>query len=307
MKTTPFRMVFVIHNIMFTVNNLTYEYKKGQCVLNQVSFSLNQGITLLVGENGSGKSTLIKLLVSALDSKAPILVDGQIVNDATRKQQMAYLPQEFDIYPSLKVNEILRFVAKAKGFKKDEFLAQIQEIAKQVNIEQVLNKKLKECSIGMQRRVGIATALLGNPQIIILDEPTAGIDPRERVHFYQLIQQFSAGKTVLLATHILDDMDMLADYVLMLSHGELIYDGSYHDFRHTLDHHVYEITAEALTESEQMFLACGIVLSQRNCGKATVYRVAIEKEITPPSDRLIPTDPTLEDLWTYHQEINKNV
>ena len=289
---------------MLTIKNLSYGYPKGPLVLHDVSFSLEPGITLLVGENGSGKSTLIKLLVSALPSKTPIFVDGAELSSITLKQQMAYLPQEFDIYPSLKVSEILRFVARAKGVRDDVFSAQIQEISMQVSIEEVLDKKFKVCSIGTRRRVGIATTLIGNPRIIILDEPTAGIDPKERIRFYHLIKQCFAGKTVLLATHILDDMDVLADNVLMLSHGTLTYHDSYSNFRHSLDDRVYEISAEPLTRSESEFIGRSILLSRYDKEEATVYRIAAPEKLSPPSDRFVPSAPTLEDIWTYHQEIN---
>lgn len=291
---------------MLTINNLSYAYKRNKPILHNVSFSLNPGITLLVGENGSGKSTLIKVLTSALPSKEPILIDGQEMSDIMRKKRMAYLPQEFDIYPSLKVCELLRFVANSKGVEKNNVPAKIHEVAERVNVEKILNKKVKQCSVGTRRRIGIAASLLGDPEIVILDEPTAGIDPKERARFYQTINECFSDKIVLIATHILDDIEILANYVLMLSHGRITYNGSYSEFRHSLDECMYQLESSILTDVEVEFINKGMILSQKKNQEMTIYRIAATNPPNSILENCKKVFPTLEDLWEYYQRINNN-
>ena len=182
----------------------------------------------------------------------------------------------------------------------------IREIACSVHVESFLDQKFKECSIGTQRRIGIATALIGNPEIIILDEPTAGVDPKERIHFYQLVKEAFAGKTVLLATHILDDMDVLADDVIMISEGRMAYSGAYRDFRHSLDGHVYEIPTDALTQSESDYVKRSVLLGNYEGDGGRVYRVANRETSPDAADRFTSVKPTLEDIWLYYQEMGTN-
>ena len=286
---------------MLSIQNLSFSYQRKHPVLHDVSFSLQPGITLLVGENGSGKSTLIQILTGALHSKVSVSLNGEIMEDATRKEKMSYLPQEFDFYPSLKVCDVLHFVGTAKGVEKQRLAQEIKSVAERVNVADIMRKKVKQCSVGTRRRIGIAAALLGDPQIVILDEPTAGIDPKERTRFYQIIKKCFSGKIVLLATHILDDMDILADHVLMLTGGTITYDGPYHEFKHSLDNRLYQLETASLTEDERAFIDNGILLSQVDSKDKTIYRVATSDAAKQFSERCIPVDPTLEDIWEYYQ------
>jgi ABC-2 type transport system ATP-binding protein len=286
---------------MLTVEDLTFSYRRKHCVLCDVSFSLKPGITLLVGENGSGKSTLMQILTGALYSKSPILLNDKVMGDNLRKKKMAYLPQEFDFYPSLTVYEVLRFVGSSKGVEKQRLAQEITSAAAQVNIANVMHKKIKQCSVGIRRRVGIAAALLGDPEIVILDEPTAGIDPKERTHFYQIIKKCFSNKIVLLATHILDDMDILADYVLMLTCGRITYDGTYHNFRHSLDNNLYQLETITLSDDEKDFISNGILLSEVHSEDKTIYRVVATKNYTQLTEHCIQVKPTSKDIWLYYQ------
>lgn len=286
---------------MLTVNNLSFSYKRNHPILRDVSFSLSPGITLLVGENGSGKSTLMGILTGALPSKIPVFLDGQELSDSARKKCMAYLPQEFDVYPSLKVNELLRFVALSKGVEKSRISEVIQDAAERVNIEGSLEEKVKHCSVGTRHRVGIAAALLGEPEVVIMDEPTAGIDPKERARFYQTINDCFSNKTVLIATHILDDIEVLADHVLMLSNGKITYDGTYSVFRHSLDECTYQIETDILSDTEEALINEGIVLSQRKNQNKTIYRIVTTNPSVSVLDHGAKICPTLEDIWEYYQ------
>ncbi len=285
---------------MLTVNNLNYSYKKGRPVLKSIDLSIEPGITLLIGENGSGKSTLLRLLSQDLTSPVPVLWNGMELSRNDLKRNLAYLPQEFDIYPMLKVRELLEFVAAAKGVERAFVSARVEDAAEKLHITQYLENKVKTCSVGTRRRVGIAAALLRDSEIIILDEPTAGIDPKERAQFYEIIVNCFGEKTVLMATHILDDAEILANYILMISNGEITYNGPYHSFRHAIDHMTYQTEKRLSQEEKDVVKKCGgTLLRMAKRDNKDISRFVCPE---PPSFcKAIQVEPTLEDIWEFFQ------
>lgn len=221
---------------MLEINNLSYSYNRKSPVLHEINLFLDRGFNLLIGENGSGKTTLIKNMTGILSlQQGEITLNGVPVSSQEYQKEISYLPQSFDVYPKLTVREILRFVASVKsGLDRQAAEQQLTDIMELTHIADFAGKKLKDCSEGMRRRVGIATALIGDPEVVILDEPTAGVDPKERFQFYKTIQTCFQNKIVLISTHILDDVDFLATNVIMLSGGRIRYTGSYAEFKNTL-------------------------------------------------------------------------
>lgn len=221
---------------MLEIKNVSYSYNRKASVLHEINLSIDTGFNLLIGENGSGKTTLIKNLTGILRlQQGEITLCGLPVSNREYQKKISYLPQSFDVYPKLTVREILRFVVSVKtNLGKWAAEKQILDIMELTNIADYASKKLKDCSDGMRRRVGIATALIGDPEVVILDEPTAGVDPKERFQFYKTIQTCFQDKIVLISTHILDDVDFLATNVIMLSGGRIRYTGSYSEFKDTL-------------------------------------------------------------------------
>lgn len=284
---------------MLEIKNLSYGYSRRKEVLHDISFALKPGITLLVGENGSGKSTIMKLLTGAIPTKTPILIDGRELTELERKRRMAYLPQEMEVFPALKVRDLLRFVAEAKGVAKADVARCVEDAARQVNVEQFLDTKVKRCSVGTRQRVGIATTLLGEPEIVILDEPTAGVDPKERSRFYHTIRECYADKTVLISTHILDDVQILADYVLMLSAGKIVFDGTFSEFVHALDGRVYQGSAQAYAACAPEEKHTMPVLSEVKNVDGAAYHVCAD--VPPAAPGWTAVTPTLEDIWEYYQ------
>ena len=285
---------------MLKIVNLSYGYTPKKEVLHQVTFELRPGFTLLIGENGCGKSTLIKILTDSIHTKAKIQWGEKNLSELDRKRCMAYLPQEFDVYPSLKVKDLLKFIAKSKEVPRTSIDAQVIQAARQVNIEEYLDERVRRCSVGIRRRIGVATTLLGNPSIILMDEPTAGIDPRERSRFYRTIKSCFHGQYLLLATHVLDDMQVLADNVLMMSEGRIVFDGSYYSFRHALDGNVYAISAATYEHSEPKAKEAMTILSEEAREDGTYYHVILsESAKTSAYDQV---DPSLEDIWVYHRK-----
>lgn len=222
---------------MLEIKNVSYSYNRKSPVLHEINLSLDRGFNLLIGENGSGKTTLIKNMTGILPlQQGEITLGGAPVSNREYQKKISYLPQSFDVYPKLTVRDILRFVASVKsGLDRQAAEQQIADIMELTHIADFAGKKLKDCSEGMRRRVGIATALVGDPEVVILDEPTAGVDPKERFQFYKTIQACFQDKIVLISTHILDDVDFLATNIIMLSGGRIRYSGSYAQFKDTLN------------------------------------------------------------------------
>lgn len=231
---------------MLEIKNLSFSYHRNTQVLHDISLTIDTGFNLLIGENGSGKTTLMKNLTGILPlQRGEITLNGLPVSDRAYQKRISYLPQTFDVYPKLTVREILRFVAAAKsGLDKASAEKQIAEITESTNTAEFAGKRLKDCSEGMRRRVGIAAALVGDPEAVVLDEPTAGVDPKERFQFYKTIQTCFPNKIVLISTHILDDVDFLATNVIMVSGGRVRYTGSYEAFKNTLKGTRREATVE---------------------------------------------------------------
>ena len=282
---------------MLAIENLQYSYKKAPAILSDINLHIDCGFCFLVGENGSGKSTLLKNIANILRGSGKISINGVSWDEASYNQRLAYLPQDFDSYPNLRVNEVLDFVAGLKGITPPLRAEHVQNAAHRLNLQSYLKKRMKECSGGMRRRVGIATTLIGSPDVVLLDEPTAGIDPKERFQFYQSLKECFNGKIVLISTHILDDAEYLADSIIMLSHGVVKYQDSYHSFRHSLDGKVYEFTCQ---KSEMRNIAAQYTLldySEQPDGKILCRLVA--DNCNSAVGHAVPA--TIGDLWLYYQ------
>ena len=290
---------------MLSVRNLSFQYRKGENAIRNISFDLPTGFTLLIGENGSGKTTLIRNIVGGLKAQTgAVSIDGVQQNDSSFYQKLSYLPQEFSIYPSLKNREILQFIATQKGVEKDALAEAIATAAKQANITQFLDRKFKQCSLGMQKRIGIAAALLGDPAVVVLDEPTAGIDPKERLSFYHVVRECFKEKSVLLSTHILDDMNHLADNVLMLKSGEVVYQGRYIDFCHALDGRLFESFSP--NRDSPNLPKDAVVITEESTQGGTVYRFLRKGAENSADFKYKNVDPTTEDIWNYYSQNHGN-
>lgn len=231
---------------MLEIKHVSFSYHRKAQILQDVNLAIDTGFNLLIGENGSGKTTLMKNITGILPLQQGEITLGALpVSSRAYQRRISYLPQSFDVYPRLTVREILRFVAAAKsGLDKGTAEKQISEIMELTHTAEFAGKRLKDCSEGMRRRVGIAAALVGDPEVVVLDEPTAGVDPKERFQFYQTIQTCFSDKIVLISTHILDDVDFLATSVIMLSGGRIRYAGGYEAFKNTLKGRKREATVE---------------------------------------------------------------
>ena len=192
----------------------------------KITLKLDVGVTGLLGANGAGKTTLMRMICGILKpSSGSISFDGTDVSEELYRDALGYLPQNFGYYPSFTGRDFLLYIAALKGLDKKSAQRKSEELLKAVNLEEAADKKIRTYSGGMKQRLGIAQALLNDPRIIVLDEPTAGLDPKERVRFRNMIAELGKESIVLLSTHIVSDVEHIADRILMMKDGQIIWDG----------------------------------------------------------------------------------
>jgi len=209
------------------VDRVSKQYKN-KIAVDRVSVHLRQGVHGLLGANGAGKTTLMRMLCGILSpDSGSITFDGVDVGEEAYRSVLGYLPQDFGYYPEFTAMDFLLYFAALKGIPKGRARQRADELLELVSLETAAKKKIKTFSGGMKQRLGIAQALLNDPKLIILDEPTAGLDPKERVRFRSLIQQLGKDSIVLLSTHIVSDIAHIADQVLMLQDGQLVFQGQW--------------------------------------------------------------------------------
>ena len=211
------------------IDRLTKQFQN-KIAVDRVSLRLNNGVYGLLGTNGAGKTTLMRMLCGILQpTSGTIAFDGMDVSEEGYRAILGYLPQDFGYYPEFTAMDFLLYMAALKGLPKHSAKRRANELLELVGLQEMGRKKIKTFSGGMKQRLGIAQALLNNPKMLILDEPTAGLDPKERVRFRNLIGQLGKDSIVLLSTHIVSDIEHIADEVLMMKNGTLIYHGAWDD------------------------------------------------------------------------------
>ena len=222
------------------IQNVSETYPNGKQALKNFSLDLRSpSLVGLLGPNGAGKSTLMKLLVAALlPTEGSILVDGRPLAKRERllKASLGYLPQDFGLFDELTVAQFLDYMAALKGLRnpRDE----IRQVIRQVNLTEKAKAKIRTLSGGQRQRVGIAQALLGNPQLLIFDEPTVGLDPEERIHFRNLFSHMAQDRLVLLSTHIIEDVQSVCGQIVVINHGQILFAGTPEQLIRLADGHV---------------------------------------------------------------------
>lgn len=211
------------------IDRVSKQYKN-KIAVERISLKLHQGVHGLLGANGAGKTTLMRMLCGILrPTGGTITFDGIDVSEEAYRRILGYLPQDFGYYPEFSAMDFLLYLAALKGLPKDTAKRKAKELLALVSLSDVQCKKIKTFSGGMKQRLGIAQALLNDPKLLILDEPTAGLDPKERVRFRDLIETLGKDSIVLLSTHIVSDIEHIADQVLMMKEGRLIYQGKWEE------------------------------------------------------------------------------
>lgn len=208
------------------LNRVSKQYQN-KIAVDRLNLTLQPGVIGLLGANGAGKTTLMRMICGILrPTSGSISLDGVDVTEEAYRAELGYLPQDFGYYPSFTGRDFLLYIAALKGLDKSAAKRRTDELLELVGLTEKANRKIKTYSGGMKQRLGIAQALLNHPKLLILDEPTAGLDPKERVRFRNLIAECGKSSIVLLSTHIVSDVEHIADRILMMKNGQLIWDGT---------------------------------------------------------------------------------
>jgi len=283
--------------VALSLESVTYRYKKGHEAVSGLDLNLGPGILGLLGPNGAGKSTLMRILATlAKPSDGKVRWNGE---DTARKPDglrasLGYLPQDFGVYPALSAREFLEFLAAVKGLSGAKARARVDECLKMVGLHEVADKRLGDFSGGMRQRVGIAQALLNDPQLLIVDEPTVGLDPEERMRFRHLLTDLAGQRLVILSTHIVSDVEASATSLAIMSKGKLRFHGTPEELVEKAQGHVWEWTvpAEQLPGVREKYTLCA---SLRRPEGVRVRVVSAEQ----PNQDAVPVTPGLEDAYTW--------
>jgi ABC-2 type transport system ATP-binding protein len=288
------------------IQGLNQIYPNGNHALKNINLEFGTGMFGLLGPNGAGKSTLMRILVTLMKpSSGVVLVDGKDIQDCRKylRSILGYLPQDFRFFTALKTWEFLDFSGSLAGLKnKKERIAEVDRLLDQVGLLEVRDRQANKLSGGMKRRLGIAQALIGNPKIIIVDEPTTGLDPDERIRFRNILSQLSRNDvTIILSTHIVGDISSTCQSMALLNDGELVYSGSPgnlvknaegHVFRLTLNQYEYEIVKESYNVISTIPTDMG-------------WEVQVVSE-DPPKYSSVSITPNIEDAYVYYMEHKLN-
>ena len=278
--------------MQISLQELTMTYPSGKRALQGVNLELDSpSLVGLLGPNGAGKSTLMKLLVAGLlPTGGAIRVDGEplLRRERALKARLGYLPQDFGLYDELTVTQFLDYMGALKGLRDSR--AAIQSAIEEVHLEEKARAKIRTLSGGQRQRVGIAQALLGEPELLIFDEPTVGLDPEERIHFRNLFSRLAQKRLVLLSTHIIEDVQSVCSRLLVLHRGQLRFDGPPEELIRAAEGHVGTFDETGGEREEGLHITARV-----NTARGVACRAVAEA--LPPYVQ--PAEPTLEDAYLY--------
>ncbi len=279
------------------ISNLTKDFN-GFRAVNDVSYTMGRGVYGLLGVNGAGKTTLMRMLTTLMKpTSGEILWDGQNIfeMDGSYRKLLGYLPQDFGYYPDFTVLDYLYYIASIKAIRPAVAKQRAKELLKQVGLTKVRNKKMKTLSGGMKRRAGIAQAMLNDPKILILDEPTAGLDPSERIRFRNLISELAEDRIVLLSTHIVSDVEYIANDILLMKDGQFTVSGTADEIISTMLDKVWRCTVPK--NKINAFLKTYKVANVKTVHDGAELRIVAKDS---PMDNAVEETPALEDVFLYY-------
>ncbi len=284
---------------MLTIKNITKKYGDF-CALKNINMEFKNGVYGLLAPNGAGKTTLIKMIATLIfPSEGEILYNGEniVAMDEKYRDILGYLPQDFGYYKNYSPNKFLMYLSALKGIEKSVAKEKIKQLLRLVALEDVADKKMKKFSGGMIQRIGIAQALLNDPKILILDEPTAGLDPKERVRFRNLLSELSRDRIIIVSTHIVSDIEFISNEIVMIKDKELLYKDTIDNICEKLHGKVFETEIE---NNEIMnFRKSYLSLSEKQEHGKVKVRFISEK----PYDKTWSlVYPSLEDVFLYEYQ-----
>lgn len=279
------------------VTNLTKEFQDTTAV-DHINLSLGNGVYGLLGVNGAGKTTFMRMLCTLIrPTEGRITWEGRDIfeMDGEYRKMLGYLPQEFGFYPDFTVQDYLMYIASIKGIRPGAAKKRVAELLHQVGLGRERNKKMKKLSGGMKRRAGIAQAMLNDPKILILDEPTAGLDPGERIRFRNLISELARDRLVLLSTHIVSDVEYIANEILLMKGGRIVHAGTQEEILRMAPVRVWSLAANAdeVRNWQQQYKVSNL----KTVPQGVELRLLSE---VPPAENAVEEELTLEDVFLYY-------
>lgn len=282
--------------MVLSIEKLTKQYGN-KIAVDRLNAEFGPGVYGLLGANGAGKTTLMRILCGILTpTSGEVKLDG--VNNLDMgeafREQLGYLPQDFGYYPDFKAREFMLYVAALKGLTPVRAKERVDELLETVGLKDVANKKIRTFSGGMKQRLGIAQAMVNDPKILVLDEPTAGLDPKERVRFRNLLSDFASERLVLLSTHIVSDVEYIADQILVMKNGALIAEGTVMELVDSISDKVWKV----VVDRERADALCREynIINLRHVEDYVELRIVSDEA---PGDKAVQVTPTLEDLYLY--------
>lgn len=282
--------------------NVTKSYKHKNANEN-INLVLESGVYGLLGPNGAGKSTLMKQIVTVTrPTSGKILYNGKDIKDLDDEYRavVGYLPQDFDAYKNFKAKDFLMYMAALKGMDKETSKKRVDELLKLVGLSEVSNKLVSKFSGGMKRRVGIAQALLNNPKVLILDEPTAGLDPQERTRFRNLLSQIGRDTIVILSTHIISDIESVAKETIMIKDGKVLLQGTHRGILNDMEGKVYKLDTNDENLVSKIQNEYKVVSVNRGIDNISIRFIS---ETKPNYENVKAIEPKFEDVYMFYFDL----
>lgn len=282
--------------------NVTKSYKHKNANEN-INLVLESGVYGLLGPNGAGKSTLMKQIVTVTSpTSGKILYNGKDIKSLDDKYRaiVGYLPQDFDAYKNFKAKDFLMYMAALKGMDKQTSKKRVDELLKLVGLSEVSNKLVSKFSGGMKRRVGIAQALLNNPKVLILDEPTAGLDPQERTRFRNLLSQIGRDTIVILSTHIISDIESVARETIMIKDGKVLLQGTHKEILNGMEGKVYSLDTNDEGLVSKIQSKYKVVSINRGIENISIRFIS---ETKPNYENIEIIEPKFEDVYMFYFDL----
>lgn len=277
------------------ISRVTKQFS-AKIAVDKVSLQMQPGVYGLLGANGAGKTTLLRMICGVLSpDSGEISLDRFSVKEEEYRNCLGYLPQEFGYYPNFTAWDFMMYMAALKGIPRNKAKVRIEKLLEAVNLKGSEKKKIAVFSGGMKQRLGIAQALLNNPKLLVLDEPTAGLDPKERVKFRNMISRLGQDRIVILSTHIVSDIEYIADEILLMKEGSILQKGSLPEILEPIQGKVWECKVNPAREAQ--ILEQYAVVNMREDAEGAFLRVVGEQR---PSADAVSVEAALEDLYLYY-------
>lgn len=281
------------------INDLTVTFKNGVTAVNHANLEIPQGVFGLLGENGAGKTTLMRVLTTVLKpTSGMVSMDGILYSECNYgkiQKKIGYLPQEIDLYPNLTIQECLEYMGELSGIEKHECAERIRYYLEKTSLMEHRKKKMRQLSGGMKRRVGLIQALLNEPEFLIVDEPTTGLDPEERIRIRNLLVDFSENRTILFSTHVVEDLAATCNQLAVMKKGTFLYAGSMQDLVNEAKGHIWICKVADEIQARELEKKYHVSAKQYVDGGLQIKLLSEQK----PDIDCVPVSATLEDAYIY--------